>query len=628
MGGVTPSAPDEAGGSATGGRAGTPSKPAAGSGGAAGSKQETQETGGSKAVEDAGSTTLPPERDAGSAPSPMDASSAAPDASSAADAAPAADAAASTDAAVSDAAVGGDAGDAGPAPDAGFMPARDSTYLSDTDRSEHIKLSPDRLSAEWLDLATISVRSTRAIPPRSGVVYFEAFANLDYFQLGVATAAARLDIGAGQTPEGFSVDVGGYAVAPNGDSTMITKSPNGNYGFVVDYRGEHPTIYVIADGKLAHTQTVSTISAPLFIHLSGSRRSEGFQAGINPGNDTVNQPFAFDPKAVLTEADHADVAAALVLGWGATHAGTLNEPPVLKLGANPALTVAVNASLTLSASATDREDGSLDARIAWDVVSTGIGPEHVHADGATFTFTPKVIGKHPIKVTVRDAGGKLAEQALTVEATGTLEQHTSVKLVAEGELSGAGIMLSDDGLRAHWTAPDKMGVRANQGLYKGFWYVEGHRLVDEENQAIGLVIGGVSLNPYHFNITPPSCSVNTVGPSVWQNLIAVHEFTDKDFPLARTEYYGLAVDYRGDYPIVYVILQDEVASVLQLKDVTVPIYPMLYGNPTGFSAAWDMAINFGATPFHEHPAQALQAAGIDPQGLRLCWGAMNTACTQ
>lgn len=538
------------------------------------------------------------------------------------------------DAATSDAStpVGGSGGSGGAMPVAGGTaggmgpaPTGDGTYLSDTDRNtDGVNLSPDRLSGEWLGLGTWGVRSTRAISAHQGVVYFEAYAPLDYFQIGVATASADLGRGAGAGDQGFSVDVGGQTVI-GGDGTNFTPSPDGAYGFVLDYRGDHPTVYLIAgtasSPSLVGSYPLAQLSAPLFIHLSGMRRKEGYQVTINPGNDTVNRPFVFDAKAVLSGQGQMALADALVLGWGASHQSVFNMPPQIQLGANPQASIALGQSVTLTAAASDPEDGSLDAQIAWDVLSTGNGPEHVHATGPSFTFTPGVIGHHPIRASVTDAGGKYAEQLVTVEATGDQPQLTDVKLVLEGDLSGAGIQLSPTQLAAHWTQPDKYGVRANQGLYKGFWYVEGHRLTPAANQAIGLVIGGVSLNPYHFNITPPSCSVNTAVPGIYQNLIVKSELSG-----VEVEYYGLAVDYRGDYPIVHIIMAGMLVRTLELKDATVPIYPMLYGNPTGAGVPWDMEINFGGTAFHEHPADVLRAAGVNADDLVLCWGRANAAC--
>jgi hypothetical protein len=225
-------------------------------------------------------------------------------------------------------------------------------------------------------------------------------------------------------------------------------------------------------------------------------------------------------------------------------------------------------------------------------------------------------------VSVTDSGGKRVEQVITVVVQGEVQQHSQVRLVAESSLTGSGVQLSDDGLSAHWTRNAKQGVRANQGLYGAFWYVEGHRLIREDNQAIGLVIGGVTLDPYPFNVTPPSCSVNTTGPDLYHDLMFMKAFAS----LGSVEYYGLAVDYRGHSPIVYVILAGRLVATLPLADVTVPVYPMLYGNRNDSGAGFDMAINFGSSPFHEDPKAALEAEGIDASALRLCWGAQNADC--
>jgi hypothetical protein len=521
----------------------------------------------------------------------------------------------------------GAAGSAGAPPTFTFMAAADSTYLSDTDRSANgVTLSLDHLSGEWLGLGTWGVRSTRSIAPKQGVFYFEATLapGVDYFDMGIAIASAPLERPAGATPDGFSVDNQGY-FAVNNNVTLF--SPEGNtYGFVVDYRGAHPTVHVF-DGQgtsaaLITSQTLDTISQPVFIHLSGMRRVAGPQATINAGNDTTNRPFTFDPVAALNAANLGDVASALVRGWGATHTAAKNAAPTITVApANPA-SIALGGMVTLTATANDAEDGSLTANIAWDVLSEGNGPERVHGTGGSFTFKPNAIGHHPIQASVIDSyGNQTLAAPVSIEATGTLQQFTDVRLTLEAGLSGDGITVSPSGLQAHWTLDAKNGVRANQGLYHGFWYVEGHRLVAECNQAIGLVIGNVSLNPYHFDITPPSCSVNAVGPSVYQDLILTESFATPN-----VAYYGFAVDYRGDSPTVYVIMNGKLTNTLQLKDVTVPIYPMLYGNVTGLGAAYDMEINFGATAFHEDPAAALAAANISSTGLQLCWGSMNQAC--
>lgn len=522
----------------------------------------------------------------------------------------------------------GSGGHAGAAGEDGLPPSSEPsaelTFLSETDRSHDVILSPDRLSAEWLGLANLGVRSTTSVGPHAGVFYFEAYADLDLFGIGVATASAPLDQGAGQTSNGYGIDTSGVIEEPHVEGQAFQRSAHGEYGFVVDYRGEHPTAHLITgsseSAKVAGSRTLSEVSEPLFIHLSGLRRSSGYQVTINPGNDTVNRPFVLDVRAALQASGHAELAQALVMGWGGTHAGAWNEPPELTVGSAPSQ-VDVGSAVSLTATASDAEGGVSDAQIVWDVLSLGIGPEHEHGTGGSFSFTPHAIGKHPVRVSVTDAGGKRSERVLTIEARGKLQQFSTVKLIKD-EFTSSSIELSSDGLRAHWTEDKKNAVRANQGLYGDFWYVEGHRLVPEDNQAIGLVIGDVSLDPYEFNITPPSCSVNTTGPSVFHDLM----YARSQQAPASSEYYGLAVDYRGDYPIVYVVIGGMLVTTLHLTDVTVPIYPMLYGNVNSHGANYDMEINFGAAPFHEDPVAVLKKADISTSELKLCWGAANSAC--
>jgi hypothetical protein len=70
---------------------------------------------------------------------------------------------------------------------------------------------------------------------------------------------------------------------------------------------------------------MAAVTQPLFIFVGGRRRTVGVQSRINPGNDTTNVPFVYDPAAVLT-ANGIDPVG-LVLGWGQTNAGAAIAPP-------------------------------------------------------------------------------------------------------------------------------------------------------------------------------------------------------------------------------------------------------------------------------------------------------------
>ncbi len=509
--------------------------------------------------------------------------------------------------------------------DAGAPPVEppyDPVTLSETDRSPEVRLDASGLSAEWRTIGMAGVRSNRAIAPGDGVFYFEATipTAFDLFTIGVASAAASLTERAGATEQSFGLDTGGHLYEYGGARLGSFLATNRTFGFVVDYSGANPVVHVILeDGspRVRQSAALTGISAPLYIHIAGTRRTTGTHVTINPGNDTVNRPFRFDPVALLREAGLEDTAEALVLGFGGSHASTWNEPPVVAPFLAP-VSVPVGTSATLAASAFDAEDGLLSSSIVWEVLSTGYGAARVRGTGPTFTFAPAAIGTHPVRLTVLDSGGKEASAEVTVTATGTLPRFTEVRMTPEAT-SGRGIVVSDDGLRVRWTENAKYGIRANQGIYGQFWYFEGHRLVGPENQGVGLVVGGASLDPYVFNDTPPSCSLNAVG-GVYRDLIyqvAAPQGADT---------YGFAVDYRGAFPIVYVIVSDVLLATLRLTDATVPIYPMLYGNPTIATADWDAEINFGGAPFRYDPARVLSGAGIDASSLVACWGDHNEAC--
>ena len=114
-------------------------------------------------------------------------------------------------------------------------------------------------------------------------------------------------------------------------------------------------------------------------------------------------------------------------------------------------------------------------------------------------------------------------------------------------------------------------------------------------------------------------SVNVVG-GTWRNLIPrVNGILPG--PASNYTSYGFAVDYRGARPTVYVIANDAVVDTIVMDDVTTPLYPMLYGNPTGFTVPgeFDEAINFGATAFATDAITALTAEGVDLTGFGLGW---------
>lgn len=502
----------------------------------------------------------------------------------------------------------------------GFTPV----ILNDNDRSDpEVVLSTDRLGMEVIDDgAFVGVRSNRAVTPGAGMFYFEGQRVTDeqsdmYF--GVAPAAFPLDEVPGATlaDHGFSVDIGGQ-IRFNGASVGEFDTNRASYGFVLDYRTVNPIVHVIVNDNVINTTPMAGVTEPLFIFVGGRRREVGEQARINTGNDTTNFPFVYDPVDALN--DDGLNGAAVVLGWGQTRALPLNNRPSISVSGTT--TVALGGSVTLTASVSDVEDPVGALSVHWvDLATPHATPDD--NEGASWMYSPRALGIHPIRVTVTDTGGLSRSVDVDVTVTGALPQFNPVRLAFDN-LTNDSIELSASGLAAKWHGSGKYGIRANQGMIGAFMYFEMHRLIAPNNQGGGLVIAEGNLDPYSPRDIPPSCSVNH-SASIWRNLIS-----EADYDTGATEHYGFAVDYRGRHPIVYVITRyagppvvDAVSHVMELDDVTVPIYPMLYGNPTGAAEPFDAEINFGATPFNYNPVAVLQADGVDTTELVVGWGDAN-----
>jgi hypothetical protein len=484
--------------------------------------------------------------------------------------------------------------------------------LSDTDKSPDVVLTADRLGMEQQSLGRDGVRSEVAIKPRSGIFYFEATRLVDspWISIGVATDQVPLDSTPSATSQGFSIDTG--------DGSWFDPHASATFGFVVDYRLANPVVHLIAvtffGTRVATSLALTGVTQPLYIFLGGLRRNVGPQVTINAGNDIANFPFFYDPVKLLDQAG-LDGSGQLVLGWGDSYLGPFNAPPTISVG--PDQTVPLGAHVTINATAHDAEDGDLTAKIQWGDRATPRGAR-VSGIGGRFEFVPDAIGLHTVEATATDSGDKSATALVHVNVTGALPSFNPVRL--QPDASSEGVIVSADGLGAHFTAPAKIAIRANQGLFRGFQYFEFHREIGPVNIGGGIVTGDGDLDPYGPHDVPPSCSLNAEG-GTWRELMFNSDFT-AHFNYQNTEsYYGFAVDYRGVSPIVYIIVGGIVVDIIALDDATVPVYPMLYGYPVNTANTLDETINFGSKPFHYDPRAILKAAGIDASGLQLGWGA-------
>jgi hypothetical protein len=490
-------------------------------------------------------------------------------------------------------------------------------HLSDVDKSPNVMLSADKLGMQQVTLGRQGVRSDVGLKPGSGIFYFEAqsLVSAPYIDLGIATASPPLDAQLSDTDQMFGVDTMGSITGGTAFSGAFDATSNSHFGFVVDYRQAHPTVYVIVVDsgapRIGFRTELPSMTTPVFMFLGGLRQNVGIQAAINAGNDTTNFPFFYDPKAVMRAAGVAG-ADDLVLGWGDSYAGPFDNAPTIS--PSPDQTVPFGTVVSVSATASDKEEGDISARIAWADLATPLGARTTGV-GRTFALLPNAIGLHELQATITDGVGKVATASVRVNVTGVLPTPNPVRLQPDAT-SGDGIELSSDGLSARFTALAKLGIRANQGLLHGFQYFEIHRDIPAMNMGGGLVIQNGNLNPYGPVDVPPSCSVNVLG-GTWHSLMFHKNFPD-GFDTEDT--YGFAVDYRGATPTVYVIVRAQVVDTIPLADVTVPIYPMLYGNPTVTPSGPAETINFGAQPFHYDPASALRGAGVDVTGLKVGWG--------
>jgi hypothetical protein len=492
--------------------------------------------------------------------------------------------------------------------------------LSATDKTSNVFLSDNGLELGIINTQEqAGVRSNVGVAAGSGVWYYEVTytgrVGGGFYGGGATASTVPLTDFLGASTQSIGMNAAGQSAF--NDMLLLNVGHKPTVGFVVDYRGANPIVHLITSENDTSVWLVSrtlTITTPVFAGYGGIVQSHGYSARFNFGADTENHPFALDPVAALNAATQTSTATALVLGFGSTRARPHSAPPVIDL-ADEAVTVPVNTEVTLTATATDAEDGSLTADLHWENMAQSFY-DRENSDGGSFTFTPTEIGRYPIHVYVKDSAGVLTEETVMVTVTGTLPQVADPRLVADAN-TGAGVMISPDGLSALFTGHNKMGVRANQGNYGRFWYFEMRRLITPaENIGGGLVVSRGSLNPLAFISTQPSLQVNFLG-GAWRALI--FEYTTP----SPTGYYGFAVDYRGDNPIVHIIVDNVVIYTMTLDEVWVPIYPMLYGNPTDSVEPYDSRLNLGGTAFQNNPVTALTNAGISTTGFQPYWGDAN-----
>jgi hypothetical protein len=553
-----------------------------------------------------------------------------------------------------------------------------TTFLSSTDKHPSVVLSADRLGARFTGYGNNAVRSDRAVTPGSGFFYFEGRRNIakGNFGFGIGTAMTSLTVPPGSDATSLGVNALGFVWA-NGAWSGNLGGEQSSYGIAVDYRGAYPIAYVITSnvvdgpGAVVKTMAMPTVTTPVYIMVGGFALTSGIQSTINAGNDLVAQPFAFDVKKALATAGVAG-ANQVILGW--------NPPvplPTVDI-ADSALTVLQGGSLTLSASALSLQGQSLTSTIVWTVSGSAVTGSGASFNVPTSTIGVRTItatatdlaGRHgvdQVQIEVLDTdsdGDGLWNGLEAVHGTNPNNPDTDGDGMPDGyevskgfnplandsflDADGDGytnlqeyligtdpksasdfpgmpnytflsstdkhpsVVLSADRLGARFTGYGNNAVRSDRAVTpgSGFFYFEGRRNIAKGNFGFGIGTATTSLT------VPPgsdaaSFGVNALGFSWWNGAWAGNLGGEQST-------YGIAVDYRGAYPIAYVITSNvvdgpgAVVKTMPLPAISTPVYIVVGG--FALTSGIQSTINAGndllTQPFAYDVKKALTTAGV------------------
>lgn len=454
------------------------------------------------------------------------------------------------------------------------------------------------------DTATVFSPEDQAIMPGSGAYYFEGRFLVDNGgDWGFGVAVREGDVGLGDAAfiggDGHSVGVfanGGVFHTGSFQGNTLPMSMDDDdrnvVGMVLDYRTPTLTVYAMrGDSPVQHVPT--SITRPIRIVAGGARSHVGPLLQLNTGFDTQNRGFVLDPHARLASLAMPVSIPGLVMGFGGTNASPPNTAPSLVLPET--ITVAMGETVELTARALDG-GRDLSHAVRWENLSETYNDRRVYW-GETIRFTPPTIGTHRIQARVVDADGAVTEGTVDVVVTGELERFETVRLVQEMR-TGGGIILDSAGRRVRFSEGGKAAIAANQGIMDGFHYFEAQRLGGVTAQGSGLVTPFGNLDPYDQANVPWSCSAQVLG-GTWKDFIR-----RGDWNTGSTRV-GWAVDYTGDYPIAYLIVDNAVADRIEMPEIRVPVHPMIYGQPPSFSG-WQWQVFFEAEDMMYDPETAIR----------------------
>ncbi|HEX5659212.1 MAG TPA: hypothetical protein VFX59_18590, partial [Polyangiales bacterium] len=190
-----------------------------------------------------------------------------------------------------------------------------------------VKLALDATSGQGVTVSADGLAATFAGPGKDGVKANQGlYGDFWYFEVHRINPVRNMGFGL-MVAEGslnpyqfdnvpWSVSVNAYGgvwreLIPFDSYTGMAGDTD--FGWAVDYRAEHPQVYVIARGALLTHFDLTEIWTPLYPILYGNVAYPEFP-GPDLGVNFGATPFAIDAKAILTGAG-IDVSA-MKLGWG------------------------------------------------------------------------------------------------------------------------------------------------------------------------------------------------------------------------------------------------------------------------------------------------------------------------
>ncbi len=173
------------------------------------------------------------------------------------------------------------------------------------------------------------------------------------------------------------------------------------------------------------------------------------------------------------------------------------------------------------------------------------------------------------------------------------------------------ITLSADNLGAIFSAgSNHRGVRSDLSIQpgSGFYYYEGRREVAVGNMGFGVATATASLTNYGGYSTD-SIGINALG-YVYYN--QTNQLGSANSSINGTDTFGIAVDYRGTNPVVYLIASNTLMFTQVMDQITTPLHILVYGyeNTTGIQQTINAAADLNTTPFLYDVRTILSSAGV------------------